>query len=88
MVRRAADPDFLKELAKAGGGRFHPGTEEAFTAFLEELHSLPLPQARPRVHLWPDWHRQTLSGFLPIFLLLFVALVSLEWFLRRRWGLV
>jgi uncharacterized membrane protein len=88
MARRAADPEFLKRLASTGGGRFHSGDGDELPRFLKELASQPLPQARPKANLWPDWRRGSLSGFLPGFFLLFVALVSLEWFLRRRWGLV
>ena len=56
--------------------------------------------SRSRADVWPDW-RQTpvsdtagdqlaalwASGMLLAFVL-FVTLVSLEWFLRRRWGMV
>jgi hypothetical protein len=88
MARRAADHEFLKRLASGGGGKFHKGDEDELGRFLQQLQSLPLPQARPKANLWPDWRRSSLSGFLPGYFLLFVALVSLEWFLRRRWGLV
>ena len=87
MTRRAADHEFLKRLAAAGGGQFHPGEEEVLARYLRELPSQPMAGLRPKANLWPDWRRSSLSAFPPAFLLVFVALVSLEWFLRRRWGM-
>jgi uncharacterized membrane protein len=87
MTRRAADHEFLKRLAAAGGGQFHPGDEEELARYLRELPSQPLAGLRPKANLWPDWRRGGVSAFPPAFLLVFVALVSLEWFLRRRWGM-
>jgi uncharacterized membrane protein len=86
MARRAADHDFLKKLASTGGGRFL--RPEELPGFLEELRNQPLPEARPKTAAWPEWKGNKLSGFLVAYFLLFVALLSLEWFLRRRWGLV
>jgi hypothetical protein len=86
LTRRAADHDFLARLANAGGGKFHPA--EDLPRFLQELQKMPLPQGAPKAKLWPDWRRHTLSGFLAMFFLLFVGLISTEWFLRRRWGMV
>jgi uncharacterized membrane protein len=83
---RAANHDFLKKLAADGGGHFHQTDE--LPAFLKHLAAQPLPQGRPRANLWPDWRNSQLSGFLVGFFFVFVALLSLEWFLRRRWGLV
>jgi uncharacterized membrane protein len=86
LMRRAADHDFLAKLANAGGGKFHPAEE--LPRFLQELQKMPLPQGSPKANLWPDWRRHTLSGFLVFFFLLFAGLLSTEWFLRRRWGMV
>jgi len=86
ITRRAADHDFLKKLAANGGGEFHQADELA--AYLKQLAAQPLPQDRPKANVWPDWRYNQLSGFLVSFFMLFVALLSLEWFLRRRWGLV
>ena len=86
LMRRAADHDFLAKLANAGGGKFHPAEE--LPHFLQELQKTPLPQGSPKANLWPDWRRQNFSGFLVVFFLLFVGLLSAEWFLRRRWGMV
>ena len=88
MSRRAADHESLRRLAAAGGGTFHRGDEEEFAAFLHDLELQPLPQIRPRIALWPDWRATTLPAFLPSFFIFFVALIALEWTLRRRWGLV
>jgi uncharacterized membrane protein len=86
LLVRAANHDFLTKLANAGGGKFHKA--EDLPLFLKDLEKLPLPQAKSRAELWPDWRRHTLSGFLVWFFLMFVLLLSLEWFLRRHWGMV
>lgn len=85
-LRRAADHDFLMKLAQAGGGQFHPA--ETLPRFLRELEKQPLPQGPGKVTLWPDWRRNNLSGFLVGFFVLFVAVLTLEWFLRRIWDMV
>jgi uncharacterized membrane protein len=86
MRQRAANHDFLKALAAVGGGEFHQPDD--LPAFLTQLQSQALPHSRPKAELWPDWRRNQTSGFLVGFFLLFVAVLALEWFLRRRWGLV
>jgi uncharacterized membrane protein len=86
-VRRGADHDFLKKLAEAGGGEFHRIDE--LREFLKKQYAdQPLPQAGTKTNVWPDWRKNTTSPFLPLFFLLFVGLLTLEWFLRRRWGLI
>ena len=86
LVRRAANHDLLKQLADKGGGKFLQ--PEELSGFLEELKNQPLLQSKPKVAAWPDWKSNQLNGFMPLFLLLFVGLLTGEWFLRRRWGLV
>jgi hypothetical protein len=86
MRQRAANHDFLKALASAGGGEFHQPDDLA--AFLTQLQSQPLPHSQAKADLWPDWRTNQKSGFQVSFFLLFVLLLGLEWFLRRRWGLV
>jgi uncharacterized membrane protein len=86
LLRRAADHDFLKKLATAGGGQFH--LAEELPRFLQQVQNQPLALARARVDLVPDWRTTGRSTFLPIFFALFVALLSVEWSLRRRWGMV
>lgn len=98
MARQAADHDFLTKLANSGGGKFHRAEE--LPQFLQELRTTPLPQNRSKAKLWPDWRRTPSTGSVPDQLsalmasgvltcfVLFVTLLSLEWFFRRRWGLV
>src|SRR5262249_23675331 len=86
-AEKAANLDFLKELAAAGGGQDHrPGELQAF---LRQLPAKPLPHPPPKPSKYPDWRvAKGRSPFLLAFLLLFVQLLALEWFLRRRWGMV
>jgi hypothetical protein len=99
-ARPAADPAFLQRLAAAGGGRYHKAGERELVQYLEELRSQPVPQARPRGAVWPDWRRNPASGSLEdqaatlwasgllLSFVLFVSFLCVEWFLRRRWGMV
>jgi hypothetical protein len=86
MRQRAANHDFLKSLASAGGGEFHQPDD--LVAFLAQLQLQPLPHSLAKADLWPDWRRNQTSGFLAGFFLLSITVLSLEWLLRRRWGLV
>ncbi len=86
LMRRAADHDFLKKLATAGGGQLH--LAEELPRFLQQLQNQPHTLARAKVDLRPDWRTTGRSTFLPAFFALFVALLAGEWCLRRRWGLV
>jgi uncharacterized membrane protein len=99
-LRPAADHDFLKKLAQAGGGKFALADEQNLVRFLHDLAGQKADATRPKADLWPDWRRnppsdsfgdqlETLwnSTALPFFLL-FATFLCLEWFFRRRWGLV
>jgi uncharacterized membrane protein len=99
-LRPAADHKFLKELAAAGAGTAYPGGEDKVVEYLEGLLAQPLLPSRSRAERWPDWDRTPVSnslgeevavlwssGMLACFLA-FVALLSAEWYLRRRWGMV
>ncbi len=86
MSRRAADHDFLRKLATAGGGDFH--RVEELPAFLRRMQSEDLARHKPKLLLRPDWRTNGRSAFFPLFFALFVALLSVEWVLRRRWGMV
>lgn len=86
MRRRAADHDFLKKLAAAGGGSFH--RIEELPAFLRRLESENLARNKPKLLHRPDWRTTGRSSFFMIFFVLFVTTLSLEWLLRRRWGMV
>ena len=86
MLRTAADPDFLKAVATAGGGRFH--RLEELPAFLRELKSQPPDAAKPKPRYLPDWRRDHSHGFLTVWLVVFTTLLGAEWGLRRLWGMV
>jgi uncharacterized membrane protein len=86
MSRRAADHDFLRKLATAGGGDFH--RVEELPAFLRRMQSEDRARNKPKMLLRPDWRTNGRSTFFPLFFALFVALLSVEWVLRRRWGMV
>ncbi|MCS7045300.1 MAG: hypothetical protein NZO58_02980 [Gemmataceae bacterium] len=98
-LRPAADHELLKRIAQVSGGEFFPAEERKFVQFLEKLPPL-IDAERTTAVRWPDWRRNPVSdsvgdqlsalwdsAALPCFLA-FVALLCLEWFLRRRWGLV
>jgi hypothetical protein len=52
------------------------------------MHNEGLARNRPKLTLKPDWRTTARSPFLLLFFGLFVALLSGEWLLRRRWGMV
>jgi len=87
-TEKAANPDFLGELALAGGTQSYRRPGE-LVRLLESMPSRPLPNPPPRPSKFPDWRTtKGRSPFLVAFFLLFVQLLALEWFLRRRWGMV
>jgi hypothetical protein len=86
ITRRAADHEFLARLANAGGGKAFRADE--LTRFLRDLQKQPPAQAKQKTELWPDWRQSTRAGFSFLFFLLFTLVLSLEWFLRRCWGMV
>jgi uncharacterized membrane protein len=86
LARPAADPEFLRKLATSGGGEAL--RVEQLGEFLNRLAEQPLESARPKMELRPDWRTTERSGFLVAFFVAFSAVVSLEWGLRRRWGMV
>ncbi len=100
-LRTAADHDFLGRLAKNGGGQPHLASEQQLGQFLENLSAQQQAQSKGKPQLWPEWRSNppapddygsqigTLwtSTALPCFLL-FTAFLCVEWFLRRRWGMV
>jgi uncharacterized membrane protein len=97
--RAAADHDLLEKIANVSGGQFALAQEPKLAKFLEELPALQ-DAGRAASNRWPDWRRNPASdavrdqagalwqsSALPCFLA-FAALLCLEWFLRRRWGMV
>ncbi|MGA2616273.1 MAG: glutamine amidotransferase [Thermoguttaceae bacterium] len=75
----AADPDAMESLAKATGGK--SVAPEQLSDLLQQLtrqsQSLEIKQ-ETKTTLWDRW---------PLLLAL-VGLLSLEWYFRKRWGLV
>jgi uncharacterized membrane protein len=97
--RPAADHELLQKIAAASGGKFSEAHEGRLAQFLEELPPL-MDAGRASSSRWPDWRRNPASDglrdqtaalwqsfALPCFLA-FCSLLCLEWFLRRRWGMV
>ncbi len=86
LSKPAADPEFLRKLATGGGGEAL--RVEQLPDFLNRLAEQPLDAGKPKMELRPDWRTTGRSGFLVWFFVLFSAVVSLEWGLRRYWGMV
>jgi uncharacterized membrane protein len=98
-LRPAADHDLLQKIASAGGGRFSLAEERKLVQFLEELPALQ-DASRASATRWPDWRRNPTSNAVRdqvlalwqssalVCFLSFTALLCLEWWLRRRWGMV
>ena len=76
----AADPALLRDIAKMTGGRVIP--HEEFDDFLKGFLENGIPNLTEkhttRYPLWDNWP----------FLVLFVLLMSIEWFVRKKRGLV
>ncbi len=75
----AADHDLLASLAKATGGRVTP--PEQLAELLDEFRRHPPAmqvQSEVRHTLWDTWP----------FFGVFCAVLTTEWYLRKRWGLV
>ena len=85
-TQQSADHAFLTKLAKAGNGEFHEGKD--LPEFLRELRKQIREESRGHERHWPDWRTTERSPFLVVYFLLFVAVVTGEWFLRRYWGMV
>src|SRR5262249_55200044 len=71
----------------AGGGGEALGVEQ-LPEFLSRLAEQPIDTGKPKMELRPDWRTTGRSGFLVAFFVLFCVVVSLEWGLRRYWGMV
>ena len=82
LDRPASDPELLAQLSRrtseTGGALLAP---EQLPALLADLASQPpvvKKEVLAKITYWDTWP----------FLLLFVALLTVEWYLRKRWGLV
>jgi hypothetical protein len=84
-LRVAANPEFLKQLAQEGGGESF--RLEALVEVLERLGGDRSRTDVTRLRSLPDWKTTERSGFLAAFLVAFCAVASLEWALRRLWGM-
>ena len=75
----AADPDLMSEIAELTGASVVP--PEKLSSFLDDLLKSGISTELTRnrmVNLWDNW---------PL-LLVFVSVLTLEWFVRKRNGLV
>ncbi|MBO0699256.1 MAG: hypothetical protein J2P46_12740, partial [Zavarzinella sp.] len=90
MLRPAANPEFLLALENTANGTAQDVTRRAdqLPKFLEHMVSNPPKLSTPKPKPYPDWRRDKQQWFLPAVLLLFVAVLGLEWGLRRAWGMV
>jgi len=99
-TRVAANPEYLEKIATAGGGKYFPADESKLMQILEEIAAEKGGPIRPRVDYWPPWQRQPATNSFGdqwdalwstptvAIMLLFVGLLTAEWVLRRKWGLV
>lgn len=85
-LRVNADHDFLTRLSLPNGGKAL--RLEDLPAFLKEMKNQPQDGPKPRPKFYPDWRRNHSKGFLPLWLVVFTALLGAEWALRRLWGMV
>lgn len=90
MLRPAAQPEFLLALQNAANGTAVDVVRRAedLTRFLQEEKERAPKVALPQPKGYPDWRRDKQKWFLPLVLVLFVAVLGLEWGLRRAWGMV
>jgi hypothetical protein len=86
LLRAAADHDYLEKLSKSSGGKAY--RLEDLPGYLKELKGQPLDAVKPKPRYIPDWRRNYSQGFLPVWLIVFVSILGVEWALRRIWGMV
>jgi len=80
MDELSADPEFLRAFCETTGGQLAPSDQ--FDTFLTDVLKPAAPESLDR---GVEWHSSWMRWFTPFFLLIFLAL---EWWLRRRNGLV
>ncbi len=86
MLRVNAEHDFMVRLSVSNGGKAL--RLEDLPGYLKELKAEPLATTKPKPRYYPDWRRNHSKGFLPLWFVVFVALLGTEWGLRRLWGMV
>ena len=99
LLRPAADHDFLEKLAAATDGKFARADDRSFLQALADLQARQAPTQAKVTH-WPDWRKgppsdgiadqfATLWRSTALFgLLVYIGCLCMEWYLRRRWGMV
>jgi uncharacterized membrane protein len=90
MLRTAANPEFLLALENTANGTALDVARRAdrLPEFLEKMAADPPTVTTAKPKPYPDWRRDKQKWFLPGVLILFVAILGLEWGLRRAWGMV
>jgi uncharacterized membrane protein len=91
MLRPAANPEFLLALQNTANGTAEDTVRRAdrLADFIEkEIKPKPPKMSEPKPKPYPEWRRDKQKFFLPAVLILFVAVLGLEWGLRRAWGMV
>jgi len=95
-----ADQQLLRGIADASEGQYHQAGEAALAQVLDALRDQLGKESRHKTIRWPDWKRVPTSdqardqivgmwnSFALLGLALFIGLLTLEWSLRRWWGLV
>jgi len=87
----AAKDLFLLALEKAAVSSAPDTIRKAdkLPAFIQETFlDKPLKETNLRPKQYPDWRRGGNPWFLPVLLIAFVTALSLEWGLRRVWGMI
>jgi hypothetical protein len=72
------DEDALAAIARETGGRYLRGTDPGLADAVRHLSTTPREVVGPRLELWGH----------PASLALVLVLLGVEWYLRKRWGLV
>lgn len=90
MLNPAAYPELLALLENTANGTALEVARRAdrLPQFLEELKANPPKAAAAKPRPYPEWRRDKQKWFLPLILVIFVAILGLEWGLRRSWGMV
>jgi uncharacterized membrane protein len=90
MLRPAAQPEFLLALENTANGTAFDVVKrvDRLPESLEKMRSNPPTISTAKPKAYPDWRRDKQKWFLPMMLILFVAVLGVEWGLRRAWGMV